>query len=437
MADGTLAEVVYRPAENRTLFCVHRNAELRYVPELHDRGERLVPYKPSNALLRTGVVLFPSAASEYGTEAELVAEIQSYIHRYVDLSPLFEQVATYYVLFSWVYDGFNELPYLRVRGDAGSGKTRFLLTVGSICYKPFFASAASTVSPLFRIMDVTQGTLVVDEGDFRVSDEKAELIKILNNGNGRGFPVLRTEALNSRELVPRAYNVFGPKLIATRGYFQDRALESRCLTEEMGGRPMRAEVPIHLDEAYRAEALQLRNKLLLFRFRNFGHRAIDSTLIDRSVEPRLSQVFVPLMSVVSDTQVRGSLQAILRQLQREIVADRGLDIEASVLEVLQELQGDSRTLELAVADVARLMSERHGDNFGRKITPHWVGHLVRRQLGLKTERRAGGFVIPGTEGAKLARLWERYGFGMNSVNFVNSGGDTGVDDPVNGKAALL
>ena len=36
-----------------------------------------------------------------------------------------------------------------------------------------------------------RGTLIVDEGDFRFSDEKAELVKILNNGNGRGFPVLR------------------------------------------------------------------------------------------------------------------------------------------------------------------------------------------------------------------------------------------------------
>jgi hypothetical protein len=63
---------------------------------------------------------------------------------------LFEQIASYYVLFSWVYDAFNELPYLRVRGNAGSGKTRLLLMVGSLCYKPIFASGASTVMLLRR-----------------------------------------------------------------------------------------------------------------------------------------------------------------------------------------------------------------------------------------------------------------------------------------------
>ena len=89
----------------------------------------------------------------------------------MDVSPSFEKIATHYVLLSWVYDAFQELPYLRVRGDFGSGKTRALLTIGSLCYKPMFASGASTVSPLFRILDAFRGTLVMDESDFRFSDE--------------------------------------------------------------------------------------------------------------------------------------------------------------------------------------------------------------------------------------------------------------------------
>ena len=78
-----------------------------------------MPYSPRNNLLVNEVVLFPSEATEYESERELVEAIRSFIHRYVDVSPLFEQIASYYVLFSWVYDGFNELPYLRLRGDTG------------------------------------------------------------------------------------------------------------------------------------------------------------------------------------------------------------------------------------------------------------------------------------------------------------------------------
>ena len=101
-------------------------------------------------------------------------------------------MATYYVLLTWLYDAFNELPYLRLRGDYGSGKTRALLILGSLCYKGFFASGASTVSPIFHTLDAFRGTLIFDEADFRFSDERAEVVKILNNGNVRGLPVLRT-----------------------------------------------------------------------------------------------------------------------------------------------------------------------------------------------------------------------------------------------------
>ena len=234
--DGGILEMVYRPEEKRTVFVVWKDGEWKFEPSLSvDLFRRLVPYSPNNNLIKNEVVLLPSEPEEYGSEESLLREIQSFIHRYVDVSPLFEKIASYYVLFSWVYDGFNELPYLRVRGDPGSGKTRFLLTIGSLCYKPIFASGASTVSPIFRMLDSFHGTLIVDEGDFRFSDEKAEVVKILNNGNVKGFPVLRSEVSGKgREFNPRAYHVFGPKLVATRGFFDDKALESRFLTEEMG-----------------------------------------------------------------------------------------------------------------------------------------------------------------------------------------------------------
>jgi hypothetical protein len=311
-------------------------------------------------------------------------------------------------------------PYLRLRGDAGSGKTRFLLTVGSLCYKPIFASGASTVSPLFRILDSMRGTLIVDEGDFRFSDEKAELVKILNNANGRGFPVLRSESVSGKEFSPRAYSVFGPKLIATRGYFQDRALESRCLTEEMGGRKLREDVPINLGSEYAAEARDLRNQLLMFRFRNLRNCLVDPTLVDRSVEPRLAQVFVPLLSVIEDAAARESLRELMRDYHRELVADRGMDMEAQVLEIIRELQQSAYEPGISIKEITQSFAEKHSEDYERKITPHWIGRVVRRKLGLKTERYREGYVIAASERPKLDGLFERYGILSQPVNLVNS-----------------
>ena len=120
--------MVYRSPEKKTAFVLWKEGEWKFESSLSiDASRKLVPYSPNNNLIKNEVVLFPSEPEEYGSEEELVKEIRLLIHRYVDVSPLFEKIASYYVLFSWVHDGFNELPYLRVRGDPGSGKTRFLL----------------------------------------------------------------------------------------------------------------------------------------------------------------------------------------------------------------------------------------------------------------------------------------------------------------------
>src|SRR5437867_6979132 len=335
LPDGSLVEMVCQ--ENRTLFCVSKDGDFRYEANLFVNGQRLVPYSPRNNLLTNEVVLFPSEPLEYDSEAKLVGDIQTFIHRYVDISPLFEQIASYYVLFSWVYDAFNELPYLRLRGDTGSGKTRFLLTIGSLCYKPIFASGASTVSPIFRILDAFKGTLIVDEGDFRFSDEKAEVVKILNNGNVKGFPVLRSESNGKREYDPRAYHVFGPKLVATRGFFDDKALESRFLTEEMGQYRLRDDVPINQPSSLKEESLHIRNQLLLFRFRNLNKKKPAEALVDRSIEPRLNQIFVPLLSIIEDPQARQDLQELAKRYNREMIADRGMDMEAQILEIIRDM----------------------------------------------------------------------------------------------------
>src|SRR3989449_4099503 len=428
LPDGSLVEMVCQ--ENRTLFCVSKDGAFRYEANLLVNGQRLVPYSPRNNLLTNEVVLFPSEPLEYKSEQDLVERIRAFIHRYVDISPLFEQIASYYVLFTWVYDAFNELPYLRLRGDTGSGKTRSLVTVGSLCYKPIFASGASTVSPLFGLLDSMRGTLIVDEGDFRFSDEKAELVKILNNDNGRGFPVLRSESVSGREFSPRAYSVFGPKLIATRGYFQDRALESRCLTEETGGRKLRDDIPINLTAEYKREALELRNKLLMFRFRSFGKRQIDPALVDRSIEPRLAQIFVPLLSVIEDAGAREALRQVAREYHKELVADRGMDMEAQVLEIIQELQGLDDGAGIAIKEIASRFIEQHGEDFERKVTPHWIGQIVRKKLGLKTEKRHGSYVIASTEGPKLERWFERYGISPEAQGDLGDSGDfAGETDP--------
>ena len=233
-----------------------------------------------------------------------------------------------------------------------------------------------------------------------------------NNGNTKGLPVLRTIVTNKQEFDPRAFHVFGPKIAATRGVYNDKALESRFITEETGQRRLRADIPINLPPEQKAEALCLRNKLLLYRFRNFHKAKLDPSLVDPLIEPRLNQILVPLLSVIADPQLHAELRSVAGAYHRDIIAERSLSTEAQVLEILCELALDGSEA-VPVQKITALFSARYGSEYSRPITNKWIGYIVRTCLHLPTYKTSGVYVVPMGETAKLEVLRERYG--LNSA----------------------
>lgn len=416
LADGTIVEMLHDRKGQKTRLARSVGDQWTEEERIVRPGQPdLVPYAPRNALIENGVVQFPSRPEMYESEAALVAEIRGFIHRYVDLSEAFEHIAAYYVLFSWVYDAFFELPYLRVRGDYGSGKTRFLSVVGSIAYKPIFGSGASTVSPIFHLLDQFGGTLVIDEADFRFSDEKADLVKILNNGNVRGFPVLRSMTHRNGEISPKAFHVYGPKIIASRGVYDDKALESRFITEEMGTQSLRRDIPINLPKDMNAEAQAIRNKLLMYRFRNRASVQANATLIDRTIDARLNQVFVPLLSVIDDEKVRDMVMTRAREHHQRRQSEREDSIEARVLTILRHLVDTTSGVGVAVGDACTFFHAHYMGDTSRPMTPRWMGTIIRTRLGLSTRKSNGRFVVPMVERERINHLCEKFGVNDDDV----------------------
>lgn len=410
LPDGRLVELVYAPDEKRTQLAVGRGDEVAFEDSLTlPGGERLIPLPAANNLIRHRAVLLPEGVEVFESPESLAREITAYFDRYLDLSPGFRAIASWYVMLSWVYDAFNELPYLRLRGDFGTGKTRALTVIGSLCYKPFFASGASTVSPIFHVLDRFRGTLILDEADFRFSDEKSEIVKILNNGNMKGFPVLRTMMNANREFDPRAFAVFGPKILAMRQSFEDEALESRCITEEMGTRPMRDGIPINLPEEQASDAQLLRNKLLAYRFRFRDQVEIDSALVDPKQSARTNQLLVPLLSIIANEEAKRAALAYVADLDEEIRFDRSLRPEAVVLKVIRTLAERDSSAAILVADITKLIIEKHAREFDRFVTPRYVGEIIRKRLRLTTYKSHGVYVVPLSEREKISYLAERYG----------------------------
>lgn len=406
--DGAIAEMIFDEERNITKLVVFKDGKWEYKDNIKiDDQTILLPYPANNDLIKNKVILFPSQVEEFRSEPELVGEIQSFIHGYLDVSKFFEKIATYYVLFTWVYDNFNELPYLRALGDYGTGKTRFLQVIGSICCKPIFAGGATTTSPIFRILNDFKGTLILDEADFRWSDATSDIIKILNNGFAKGFPVLRSEGKNKFEV--KAFDVFGPKIVATRQRFEDKALESRFLVEEMGEKKLREDIPLNLPNSFWKKATNIRNKLLYWRFLNYGKKCLRPELADRSLEPRVAQIILPLISIIDNEKLREELKIFIRNYNQQIISDRGMELEAQIFETILKLLAQNYALsKITVKQIADIFNVEIEDPKER-ISYRKVGWIIREKLKLRTERTREGYALSENNKEKIETLKRKYG----------------------------
>lgn len=428
LEDKTIIEMLLNSKENKTSLAIYKNGEIEERKSIEVNGIVLKPHPPEKDLFKHNVILFPSKPMEYGSQKELIQNIQAFVHKYLSVSEFFEKIASYYVLFTWIHDDFNELPYLRGLGDYGTGKSRLLQVIGSICYRPIFASGATTVSPIFRILNDFKGTLILDEADFKMSDTTTEIIKILNSGFMKNMPVLRSEGNNQKSFDVKAYCVFGPKIIATRQLYKDTALESRMITEDMNLNFPKIDVPYNIPNSFWDEALEIRNQLLMFRFRTKGKIAINSELENRKIEPRLNQIAIPLMSIVDDPEIIEEIQSYIKEYNEKIKTDRTLNYNYQILDAICELLDAG----LVLPTIKQITEKFNKDlGFSEMLTPKRMGYLIRKTLDIKTEKTRDGYVISESNKEKIDVLRKRYGIkkeceDVNNVNIETSETKEGI-----------
>lgn len=435
LRDGTVAEMVIDALSGERSFVFRVPSGARTNVTEYAVGNTL--YKPMSDNLAGHTVAFASNMTGYGSLGSLLGEVRDLIHRYVELPLNFEAIAALYILLSWVYEPLPTLPYLRALGDYGTGKTRFLEVAGAIAFRAIRAGGATTSSPIFRIIDMYRGSLVLDEADFARSDAMAEIVKILNSGYKPGSPVLRSEPTIGKKWEPHSYEVFGPKILATRKRWSDRALESRCLTWESEGLT-REDIPLVLGPRFQTEAANLRCKLLGFRL-DYLPKVMSFNLEDArpvgNLEPRLQEILLPLKAIAQgDTELEATLDEFIAGMQEELEEDRRNSLPALVLEAILSIREEVGELS------AKAISERlnqgdlvkeHLERPEQGISPRRVGAIVKslhlRTRPATTSRRA----IIQWDNHRITTLCRRYGFPIpqNNPSYASPEGDILHQDP--------
>ena len=350
-------------------------------------------YQPllDEAVLKKAVML-PSDVLDYLNIETLIEELRVHIKRYVDISDRYRQIASWYILSTWLIDKIGTTTYLRAIGDYGTGKSRFKRVLGGLCYKPIFISGAITPAPIFRMIETWGGTLVFDEMDMKFSDEKNIIVKILNCGNERFNPILRCSDKDYSKIS--FFDTFSPKVFCTRGRFKDQALETRCLTEVMR-ETTRSDIPSIISDGHPffKDEMSLRNKLLMFRLKCWGSlKVIEPDKIDfGDVEPRLKQDILPMaMLFWRIPQMQDEIKKFVKKYNNELVEERANTYEGMIVNTILEYIDEDLTLtvepekstELTASMIAVMMMGRY--NMEKQPSSASIGKKLRI-LGLETK----------------------------------------------------
>ena len=252
------------------------------------------------------IIVVPSGAEDYSSSEELFDGIRNLIDTYFVIDPNFICAMTAYVLMSYRYRdaGYEVVPYIRVVGQAGKGKTRFLRIMRELCFRTIFV-AGIRPAHLYRILGHFQSGVTMIFEEFNLNDNRSEAreyIDMLNAGNQKDTFVPRMSGRQFDEIswLP----LFSPKVLTTTSDFINEGLIRRCFTGRVGLLP----IPDHkLFESLPAEfyvrSAELRRKLLGWRFMKFGKPVNSEAMKYRNeIDMGIWQNFFPAVAMIPEAR---------------------------------------------------------------------------------------------------------------------------------------
>ena len=159
--------------------------------------------------------------------ATLIADMKGAIKNHVALNEHQSLAVTLWVLHAHASEAAEHFPRLHVCSPAKRcGKTTLMRTIQPMVPKPV-STESITISALFRVVEMKQPTLLIDEVDSFLNDNE-DMRGLLNAGHARGGQsIINVPVGDGWE--PRGFRVSVPTVIAGIGRIPD-TLEDRSIT---------------------------------------------------------------------------------------------------------------------------------------------------------------------------------------------------------------
>src|ERR1035441_7602083 len=216
LPDGRMVDLVRSVRQPSNIeFLVWQDGNVRLTSHIEHDGELLVVPKMDPTVV--SALRLPTMARPCPEIGELFKLMMNYIETYVDVTTEHSFLVAAFALTTWLADRLSVVPYLSICGPPESGKTTLLRLLHCFCRRAIHASAITPAS-LYRLAAQVRPTLLIDEADFGRDRTSRDIQRLLRGGNRRGSRILCNG---------RAFENFGPKVMASRGPLDDAALVSR------------------------------------------------------------------------------------------------------------------------------------------------------------------------------------------------------------------
>jgi len=341
-------------------------------------------YKPivDKTLTMKGIYL-PSGISEYKNTKELTDQITSFIHRNIQLPPFFEKFIPRLILFYWLFEKFPFIPYLHFVGRTSTGKTTAMKIIGMLCYKAIDTTGSLTIAALFRVATAWKGTFLIDEFE-KVGENSREIVAFLKAGTTDRL-ILRVEGERKKQV--EAYLVKSPKMFTSENPISDSGLASRTIVIKMEENTR--ELPLYFLKEDFQEAQEIRNKLLLWRLRNYDKVNLKDIKYGfpelKVFDRRVQQVITPIY-YFSDNETKKDILKFAQEQEVETKNERLESLPGKIFEMMVEEWEVGN--EVQVKELTTKLNEQNKElGYKSELTSEKVSRIIRKILGFETEVR--------------------------------------------------
>lgn len=340
---------------------------------------------------------------EYGTEESLYDEVRMFYVDHLDVqNELLYDVYASFTLMTWRVEDFKVVPYLFFLGPLSSGKTRSLECLRVLGYRGLMSSSM-TAAAIFRALEQWHCLLLLDESEVYNREVMIEVLALLNAGYRRGNYAIRIERL-VKDGPPELgmFDVFGPKAIAGTEELKN-TLQSRAILTAMSKNVK--PVPIFIDEN---RAQKLRNKLLMYRFKNLGSEPTFDVSVLKGffTNARVIELFVSLLEVAPTQEIRDRLIKCMKGITQSRLDEEQSSIEARVFESI--MKSESKVDGGKISTQAITDTYNMGLPENDRVTNYFIGRRVKA-LGFQ-KCRVGNSGLNGSfwDAELIERLRSRY-----------------------------